>query len=73
MIHTRRVPLVNPLYLLPLLFLGLFFFYPLAVVLREVFAPGGVLDLPGSGSVAASRTLPRALWFTSWQAALRLC
>ena len=36
---------IKALYLLPLIFLGLFFFYPLADILALSLAPGGQLSL----------------------------
>ena len=42
---NRSRNLVNLLYIIPLGFLGLFFFFPLAAVVWESFAPQGRLDL----------------------------
>ena len=64
--HTAR----NLLYLLPLAFLGLFFFYPLAAVVGESFAPGGWLDLTPVMTLWRQAYFGRALWFTTWQAVL---
>ncbi len=58
------------LYLLPLAFLGVFFFYPLAAVVAESFAPGGRLDLTPIASLWREPYFARSLWFTTWQAAL---
>ena len=58
------------LFLPPLLFLGLFFFYPLAAVVVESFAPGGRLDLTPLASLWREPYFGRALWFTTWQAVL---
>ena len=57
-------------YLLPLGFLGVFFFYPLAAVVVESFAPGGQLNLAPIASLWREPYFGRALWFTTWQAAL---
>ena len=57
------------LYLLPLLFLGLFFFYPLAAIMVESFAPAGQLDLSPLAALWRDPYFGRVLWFTSWQAA----
>jgi thiamine transport system permease protein len=54
--------------LLPLAFLGIFFFYPLAAVVKESFAPGGLLDLTPLASLWRDSTFARSLWFTTWQA-----
>jgi thiamine transport system permease protein len=58
------------LYLLPLLFLGIFYFYPLAAILRESFAPDGVWNFTGIGATLGRPFFWRVLWFTTWQAAL---
>lgn len=55
------------LLLVPLLFLALFFFYPLASILDVSFAPEGTLDLSVIGQLSA---FTDTLWFTIWQAAL---
>jgi thiamine transport system permease protein len=57
-------------YLIPLLFLALFFFYPLFSILTYSFAPEGVLDWSGLYKLAGSSYYLRTLWFTIWQAAL---
>ena len=58
------------LYLPPLLFLGVFFFYPLAAVAVESFAPGGQLNLAPIASLWREPYFGDALWFTTWEAAL---
>jgi thiamine transport system permease protein len=58
------------LYLLPLVFLGLFYFYPLSAVVTESFAPGGKLDLTPFASLWREPYFGRVLWFTTWQAIL---
>jgi len=57
-------------YLIPLLFLALFFFYPLFSILTYSFAPEGVLDWSGLYKLVGSSYYLRTLWFTIWQAAL---
>ncbi len=49
------------LYLLPLAFLGVFFFYPLAAVVAESFAPGGRLDLTPIASLWREPYFARSL------------
>jgi len=66
--RTRR--LENLLYIIPLGFLGLFFFYPLAAVVWEAFAPAGRLDLSPLFSLWREPYFRQALWFTLWQATL---
>lgn len=58
------------LFLPPVLFLGLFFFYPLAAVVIESFAPAGRLDLTPLATLWREPYFGRALWFTTWQAVL---
>ena len=58
------------LYLLPLGFLGVFFFYPLLAVVVQSFAPGGRLDLTPIANLWREPYFGRALWFTTWQATL---
>ncbi|MCU0490609.1 MAG: hypothetical protein MUD01_03285, partial [Chloroflexaceae bacterium] len=50
----------------PLLFLALFFLYPLAAVFGQSFAGGA----QGLLAVATDSYYARLLWFTTWQAAL---
>ena len=56
------------LFLLPLSFLGLFFFYPLATIFAKSFAPKGFLDLAPLLELARDDYYARVLWFTIWQA-----
>lgn len=58
------------LYLLPLLFFVLFYFYPLTAILRESFAPEGVLDLTALSELVSTPYYVETLWFTTWQAAV---
>jgi len=66
-VKRRTAPL---LYLLPLIFLGLFFFYPLLSIFGLSFAPEGQLDLGPLRSLWTDPYYARVLWFTLWQAAL---
>ncbi len=58
------------LFVIPLAFLGVFFFYPLAAVIRESFAPGGQLNLAPVADLWREPYFGRVLWFTTWQATL---
>ncbi len=58
------------LYLLPLAFLAVFFFYPLGAVMGESLAPGGRLDLAPVAALLREAYFGRVVWFTTWQAAL---
>jgi thiamine transport system permease protein len=51
-------------------FLLLFYFYPLAAILRVGLAPEGRLSLEGLGALVAGGYLFQILGFTFWQAAL---
>ncbi len=58
------------LLLVPLLFLGLFYFYPLLSILGVSLAPAGQLDLSSFTEIVTSAYYRDTLWFTLWQAAL---
>ncbi len=58
------------LLLVPLVFLLLFFFYPLASIFQVSLAPEGQLDLSGFAELVSSAYYRNTLWFTLWQAAL---
>lgn len=54
----------------PLLFLALFFFYPLLSILVLSLAPAGGLDLTALGKLVGTPYYLETLWFTVWQAAV---
>jgi thiamine transport system permease protein len=56
------------LYLVPLLFLGLFFFYPLLSIFALSLAPEGVVDLAALRGLVSTDYYVHILWFTVWQA-----
>jgi thiamine transport system permease protein len=59
-------------YALPLLFLAVFFLYPLAAILRLSFG-GGVEGVPGRQGLSALVADPyylEVVWFSAWQAGL---
>ena len=56
--------------LLPLVFLSLFFFYPLLAIFRLSLAPQGSLDLTALSKLVSTTYYARTLWFTTWQAAV---
>lgn len=58
------------LYLVPLLFLTLFFFYPLLSIFALSFAPEGTLDLTPLRKLVSTDYYARTLGFTIWQATL---
>lgn len=66
MTGTRR--LATLLYALPLFFLAVFFFYPLASIFALSLAPEGQLDLSGPAQLFTRPYFWRVLWFTTWQA-----
>lgn len=55
---------------LPLGFLAIFYFYPLAEIFGTSFAPDGVWDPGGLRKLVATGYYVKTLWFTTWQAAL---
>ncbi len=57
-------------YLLPTLFLILFYFYPMVSIFTLSFAPEGSLDLSALQKLVTSNYYIKTLWFTLWQAAL---
>jgi len=54
----------------PLLFLGVFYFYPLASIFSLSFAPEGQWDLKKLYALIQTSYYARVLWFTTWQAAV---
>jgi len=60
----------STLFLIPLAFLGIFFFYPLATIVARGLAPDGVLDLSAFARIIGSPFYLDTLWFTFWQAAV---
>ena len=54
---------------IPLLFLGIFFFYPLARILVFSFLPGAVGQAAGIWDILSRGLVAKTLWFTCWQAA----
>ncbi len=65
----RTHPLLYLLYALPLLFLAVFYFYPLLAILRISFAPEGRWTLAGIVETVQRPLFWQVLWFTTWQAA----
>ena len=55
---------------IPLLFLGIFYFYPLLNILKLSLAPEGKWDFRPLSPLIHSGFYARTLWFTFWQAAL---
>ncbi len=58
------------LFALPLLFLAVFFFYPLLSILGVSLAPNGQIDLSGFAELITSSYYRDTLFFTTWQAAV---
>ncbi len=56
------------LFLLPLAFFILFYFYPLGAILKLSFAPAGGLDFSALGKLVRTGYYLRVLSFTFWQA-----
>lgn len=66
--HRLRPLLLAAVFLSPLLFFALFYFYPLAAILRLGLLPEGRLDTAALGTLFRSTYFLRVLWFTVWQA-----
>ena len=69
-INKRSGQLAILLYLVPLLFLAVFFFYPLVSIFSFSLAPGGQLDLYALRKLVSTGYYVRTLWFTIWQASV---
>ena len=65
-IARRRLKVA--IFLLPLLFFAVFYFYPLAAVLRLGLWPQGRVDVAALSQLFTSRYFLGILWFTLWQA-----
>jgi len=53
-----------------LLFLGIFYFYPLISILLMSLVPQGIFELGKLYKLISGSYYPGVLWFTTWQAAL---
>lgn len=58
------------LYLLPILFFILFYFYPLGAILQLSFVPEGRIEWQALNELVSTPYYLEVLWFTFWQAAL---
>jgi thiamine transport system permease protein len=54
----------------PLLFLAVFYFYPLIRIIGLSFMPSGMWEPGQLRQLVTTNYYIRTLWFTSWQAAL---
>jgi len=54
----------------PLVFLGVFYFYPLVSIFGQVFSTAAQKEAGGLGKLLGTGYLARIMWFTTWQAAL---
>jgi len=52
----------------PLAFLAVFFFYPVAAIVGRGLSPDGHVDLDPLGKVVTDAALRHVVWFTLWQA-----
>jgi thiamine transport system permease protein len=66
----HRLPFAWAATAVPLLFLGVFFAYPLVTILGRGLWPGGHVDLSPLGDVLGDGGLRGVVWFTLWQAAV---
>ena len=68
---TRRPPPRLWLWVLPLAFLALFYLYPMgAIIRRGLSGGGGGGGGEGVWQILTAATTLRALWFSTWQAAV---
>ncbi len=67
-VHASRIT-HYALFLLPLLFLAVFYLYPLLGILRVSFFADGAWNFSGIGNTLRAPFFWRVLWFTTWQAA----
>jgi thiamine transport system permease protein len=63
---------LGALFLLPVVFLAVFYVYPLVSILRVSFAPSSLGEggWAAAGAALAEGSLWQVVWFTAWQAAL---
>jgi thiamine transport system permease protein len=54
---------------IPIIFLAVFYFYPLIKIFTLSFLPEGTLDLGGLKKLVSTSFYIKTLWFTTWQAA----
>ncbi len=66
--HSTSHILIFLCYAIPLIFLILFYFYPLLSIFQLSFAPEGRLDLSPLQRLVSSSYYLKTLWFTLWQA-----
>ena len=67
---ARRVLSFGLLWFLPLIFLGIFYFFPLANILKISFESEGTRLVTPILEAVKSESIRQVLWFTIWQAAL---
>jgi thiamine transport system permease protein len=67
---TRRVPWRVLLAAPPVVFLALFFAWPVVAIVARGLRPGGQLDLGVFGEVLGDPTIRRVAWFTLWESML---
>lgn len=65
---SRYLPAIY--YLIPTLFLLIFYFYPLVSIFNLSFAPEGRFDLAALEKLITTSYFLKTLWFTIWQATL---
>ncbi len=68
--HVSRFTLRYSLFLLPILFFILFYFYPLGAIFKLSFAPAEGFNFSALRKLVSTDYYGRVLWFTFWQATL---
>lgn len=69
---TIRRYLLYSIYLIPIAFLLVFFFYPLASILQVSLLAEGSLDVSGVGALLERAYFLDVIWFTTWQATVSM-
>jgi thiamine transport system permease protein len=69
-VGARRALSISFLWLLPLAFLGIFYFFPLTSILKISFESDGTGVLTPIIEALNSQSIRQVIWFTIWQAVL---
>ncbi len=69
-IHIRQIITLGLLWILPILFLGIFYFFPLGSIFKVSFERGESGFAAPFFEAIQSESVRQVLWFTIWQAAL---
>ena len=70
MIKKHKILPVIILGIIPILFLGIFYFYPLIGIFIKSFLSKGIFDFSGFSKVYHSNRIIKIIWFTFYQAGI---